>query len=105
MTRDGAAKAGYTIVGLAGEADADIEATPGVTRPLLVIVGSEGEGLSRLRRERCDGLARIRIAAGDPARGTVLRRTIPATGAHIRASGPPPRAGGRERSRAARRPS
>ena len=58
-----AAKAGYTVVGLAGEADADIEATPGVTGPLLVIVGSEGEGLSRLTRERCDTLARIPITS------------------------------------------
>ena len=33
------------------------------TRPLVLVVGSEGRGLSRLVAERCDVLARIPIAA------------------------------------------
>lgn len=57
------AKAGFTIVGLAGDGDTDIEGVPGVDGPLVLVVGSEGEGLSRLVREHCDVLASIPIAS------------------------------------------
>ncbi len=57
------AKAGYTIIGLAGEGDVDISGVPGVNGPVLVVVGSEGEGLSRLVRTHCDVLARIPISS------------------------------------------
>jgi len=56
-----AARAGYTVVGLAGEAEDDLDATPGLSDALLLVVGAEGEGLSRLARTRCDALARIPI--------------------------------------------
>lgn len=56
-------KAGFTVVGLAGEAETDIGAVPGVDGPLLLVVGSEGDGLARLTRERCDLLARIPITS------------------------------------------
>jgi len=59
-----AARAGYTVVGLAGEGEVDLDAAPGLTEPLLLLVGSEGDGLSRLARERCDALLRIPIASG-----------------------------------------
>jgi 23S rRNA (guanosine2251-2'-O)-methyltransferase len=55
-------RAGCFIVGLAGEAGLDIAEVPD-TRPLVLVVGSEGDGLSRLTRERCDLLARIPISA------------------------------------------
>lgn len=57
------AKAGYTVVGLAGEADADISAAPGLDGPLVLVIGSEGEGLARLTRETCDVLASIPITS------------------------------------------
>lgn len=57
------AKAGFTIVGLAGEGDTDIAGVPGVDGPVVLVVGSEGEGLARLVREHCDTLARIPIAS------------------------------------------
>ena len=57
------AKAGFTVVGLAGEGETDIGGVPGVDGPLLVVIGSEGEGLARLTRERCDFLARIPITS------------------------------------------
>lgn len=58
------AKAGYTVVGLAGEEDAvDISAVPGLDGPLVLVVGSEGDGLARLTRERCDMLASIPITS------------------------------------------
>lgn len=55
------AKAGFTIVGLAGEGDVDVDGIPGVDGPLVVVLGSEGEGLSRLVRENCDHLVSIPI--------------------------------------------
>lgn len=57
------ARAGWTIVGLAGEADADIAATPGLDGPLVLVVGSEGDGLARLTRQTCDALASIPISS------------------------------------------
>ena len=58
-----AAKMGYTIVGLAGEGEAQLSGIPGADGPLVIVVGSEDEGLARLTRERCDALARIPIAS------------------------------------------
>lgn len=57
------ADAGFTVVGLAGEGDVDIDAIPGADGPVLLVVGSEGDGLSRLVRENCDVLAAIEISA------------------------------------------
>ena len=54
-------KAGFTIVGLAGEGDVDVSGIPGVDGPLVVVIGSEGDGLSRLVREHCDHLVSIPI--------------------------------------------
>ncbi|MEL4505392.1 23S rRNA (guanosine(2251)-2'-O)-methyltransferase RlmB [Luteococcus sp. H138] len=56
-------KAGFTIVGLAGEGDVEIGGIPGVDGPLVVIVGSEGDGLARLTRDKCDHLASIPITS------------------------------------------
>ncbi|MDR0836628.1 MAG: 23S rRNA (guanosine(2251)-2'-O)-methyltransferase RlmB [Propionibacteriaceae bacterium] len=58
-----AQKAGYTVVGLAGEGETQIDGIPGVDGPLLVMVGSEGDGLSQLTRKKCDYLVRIPIAS------------------------------------------
>jgi 23S rRNA (guanosine2251-2'-O)-methyltransferase len=58
-----AAKAGFLVVGLAGEGDTDIAELPGADGPVLLVVGSEGEGLGRLVREHCDVLASIPIAS------------------------------------------
>lgn len=55
------AGAGFTIAGLAGEGDTDVAGTPGVNGPLVLVVGSEGQGLSRLVREHCDALVAIPI--------------------------------------------
>ena len=56
-------KAGFTVVGLAGEGETDIGGVPGVDGPLVIVIGSEGEGLARLTRDRCDVLARIPITS------------------------------------------
>lgn len=57
------ARAGFVVVGLAGEAETDIADVPGVDGPVLLVVGSEGEGLARLTRDTCDVLAAIPIAS------------------------------------------
>lgn len=57
------AGAGFTVVGLAGEAETDISGFPGIDGPVLLVVGSEGEGLARLVRENCDVLASIPIGS------------------------------------------
>ena len=55
------AKAGLFVVGLAGDGDVDIADLPQASDPLVLVVGSEGEGLSRLVRETCDVVASIPI--------------------------------------------
>ncbi len=57
------ADAGFTVVGLDGEAETDIAGFPGIDGPVLLVVGSEGEGLARLVRENCDVLASIPIGS------------------------------------------
>lgn len=57
------AKAGFQIVGLAGDGDATIEELPGLDGPLVIVVGSEGEGMARLVRENCDQVASIPITS------------------------------------------
>ncbi|MCL2735710.1 MAG: 23S rRNA (guanosine(2251)-2'-O)-methyltransferase RlmB [Propionibacteriaceae bacterium] len=52
--------AGFTILGLAGEGESLIgEVRP--DSPVVLVVGSEGSGLSRLVMEHCDALVRIPI--------------------------------------------
>jgi 23S rRNA (guanosine2251-2'-O)-methyltransferase len=50
---------GCFIVGLDGDADTSINEMEIADQPLYVIVGSEGKGLSRLVREKCDLLVSI----------------------------------------------
>jgi 23S rRNA (guanosine2251-2'-O)-methyltransferase len=52
---------GYTAVGLAGEATSSLRDLD-LRGPLVLVVGSEGSGLRRLVRERCEHLARIDLA-------------------------------------------
>jgi 23S rRNA (guanosine2251-2'-O)-methyltransferase len=56
-------EAGFFVVGLDGSADTMIEDLDVSTGPLVLVVGSEGKGLSRLVRETCDVIASIPIAA------------------------------------------
>ncbi|MGR6912625.1 23S rRNA (guanosine(2251)-2'-O)-methyltransferase RlmB [[Actinomadura] parvosata] len=56
-------EAGLFVIGLDGSGDTDIADVELLTEPLVVVVGSEGKGLSRLVREHCDVLARIPMRA------------------------------------------
>ena len=58
-----ASKMGFTIVGLAGEGEVPVPGAPGIDGPLVIVVGSEDEGLARLVREHCDSLISIPIAS------------------------------------------
>jgi 23S rRNA (guanosine2251-2'-O)-methyltransferase len=56
---------GFTVVGLDGDAKASIYDEPCPDGRVALVVGSEGEGMSRLVRERCDVLVAL------PMRGRV----------------------------------
>ena len=51
------------VVGLDGESSDDIGSMKVATEPLMVIVGSEGKGLARLTKEKCDLVVSIPISA------------------------------------------
>jgi len=54
---------GWRAVGLAGDAEAPLDAVLDA-RPTVLVLGSEGEGLRRLVSEHCDALARIPMPGG-----------------------------------------
>ena len=51
--------AGFWVLGLDGDAPASIYDEPAPEGKVALVVGSEGEGMSRLVRERCDILVRL----------------------------------------------
>jgi 23S rRNA (guanosine2251-2'-O)-methyltransferase len=53
---------GFFVVGLDHRAGSSIHAEPPPPRPLALVVGAEGEGISRLVREACDVLVSIPMA-------------------------------------------
>lgn len=52
---------GYFVVGLDGGGDVELPGLDLATEPLLIVVGSEGKGLSRLITENCDQIVSIPI--------------------------------------------
>jgi 23S rRNA (guanosine2251-2'-O)-methyltransferase len=63
-TLRGYGEAGLTIIGLSGEGDVDVSELELAVDPLVLVLGGEGEGLSRLVRESCEMLVGIRRARG-----------------------------------------
>lgn len=57
------AKAGVQLVGLDADGDVTLDDYDG-TGPTVVVVGSEGKGLSRLVRENCDSILSIPMDSG-----------------------------------------
>lgn len=57
-------EAGLFVVGLAADGSVPLDALEVATDPLVVVVGSEGEGLSRLVTATCDLTVSIPIAGG-----------------------------------------
>ncbi|WP_324650412.1 23S rRNA (guanosine(2251)-2'-O)-methyltransferase RlmB [Georgenia sp. H159] len=56
-------KAGCFVVGLDGQAPTAVADLELASEPLVVVIGSEGKGLSRLVRQTCDSVAGIPIAS------------------------------------------
>lgn len=54
---------GYFVLGLDGEGDVDLPGLELAQEPLIIVVGSEGKGLSRLVRENCDQIVSIPISS------------------------------------------
>uniref|UniRef100_UPI0035CC198C TrmH family RNA methyltransferase n=1 Tax=uncultured Mycobacterium sp. TaxID=171292 RepID=UPI0035CC198C len=52
---------GLQVIGLDADGDTTLDDLDG-TDPLVVVVGSEGKGLSRLVRENCDAVVSIPMA-------------------------------------------
>ncbi len=65
------AKAGLFIVGLDADADTDIGSLDLATGPLVLVIGSEGKGLSRLVAQHCDQIARIPITGAESLNASV----------------------------------
>jgi 23S rRNA (guanosine2251-2'-O)-methyltransferase len=51
------------VIGLDGAGDTLLPNLDLADRPLLIVVGSEGSGLSRLVTEKCDAIVSIPISA------------------------------------------
>ena len=66
---------GCWVVGLAGDGDEPLFGLPVATEPVVLVVGSEGGGLSRLARARCDLVVRI------PMHGHLASLNVSAAGA------------------------
>jgi 23S rRNA (guanosine2251-2'-O)-methyltransferase len=62
-----AKEVGCWVVGLAGDAGTSLFDLALADQPLVVVLGAEGEGLSRLVRDRCDVLAAIPLAGSLPS--------------------------------------
>lgn len=56
-------KQGVFVIGLDGGGDTSLPGLELADRPLLVVVGSEGSGLSRLVTEQCDAIVSIPISS------------------------------------------
>lgn len=62
-TIDAAKKAGCFVIGLDGEAEETLSQMKVAQESLMIVVGSEGKGLSRLVREKCDLVVAIPMRA------------------------------------------
>jgi len=56
------ADAGLQVIGLDGDGDTDIYALPEAPQGRVVVIGSEGDGMRRMVRERCTLIAKIPIS-------------------------------------------
>lgn len=57
-------KAGIAVVGLAADGEAELGDLAALNGPVVIVVGSEGKGLSRLVGETCDFRVRIPMPGG-----------------------------------------
>jgi 23S rRNA (guanosine2251-2'-O)-methyltransferase len=57
---------GYRVIGLAGEGTVSLEEAD-LEGPLVIVTGSEGDGLALLTRRNCDQLVRIPLRGATPS--------------------------------------
>ncbi|MDQ0991607.1 23S rRNA (guanosine(2251)-2'-O)-methyltransferase RlmB [Streptomyces sp. V3I7] len=57
-------KEGVTVVGLAADGESEVQDLQALEGPVVIVVGSEGKGLSRLVGETCDHRVRIPMPGG-----------------------------------------
>lgn len=56
-------KAGFFVIGLDMDGDVELPGLALATEPLVIVVGSEGKGLSRLVRETCDQIVSVPMSS------------------------------------------
>ena len=56
-------KAGFFVIGLDMDGDVDLPDMELASEPIVIVVGSEGKGLSRLVRETCDQIGSVPMAS------------------------------------------
>lgn len=56
-------RAGYFVLGLDGDGDVSLPGLDLATEPLVLVVGAEGKGLSRMVREHCQQIVSIPISS------------------------------------------
>lgn len=71
-----AGRAGLWVVGLDEGGDTDVFGLAVADRPLVLVLGAEGRGLSRLARARCDVLARITMRGRLPSLNVAAAATV-----------------------------
>lgn len=71
-------KNGFTIIGLAAEGDTPLQKLDStiLQTPVVVVVGAEGAGLSRLVKENCDWLVNIPMASGNESLNASVATSI-----------------------------
>ncbi len=67
----GYARAGLFVVGLDADGDEEIGGLSLAANPLVLVVGAEGKGLSKLVRQRCDAVVRIPISGAESLNASV----------------------------------
>jgi 23S rRNA (guanosine2251-2'-O)-methyltransferase len=67
----GYARAGLFVVGLDADGDEEIGGLSLAADPLVLVVGAEGKGLSKLVRQRCDAVVRIPISGAESLNASV----------------------------------
>ena len=65
------AAAGLFVVGLDAAAQDEVGSLGLADRPLVLVIGSEGKGLSRLAAQQCDALVRIPISGAESLNASV----------------------------------
>ena len=56
-------KAGFFVIGLDMEGDVELPDLELASEPIVIVVGSEGKGLSRLVRETCDQIVSMPMSS------------------------------------------